>query len=92
MTNSIAGVPSTVTESSSSGGVIPSGGVPVAVAVFGILPLCTSSAVTVYVAVPVFDSPGANVVFSRVMPSGNIGSFTTTSVNSTCPVFVTRKV
>ena len=53
---------SIVSSSVSVGGVIPSGGVPVVVATFKILPLSTSACVTVYSAVAVATSPGLRLV------------------------------
>ena len=79
----------TVSESVSvTGG--PLGGVPDAVAVFTIEPASIFATVTVYDAVHVVDTEGANVDTGHDTTDkpGN-GSVTPTDVNVTLPVFVT---
>ena len=68
----------------------PTGGVPLVVAVFTIEPAFMSDSVTVYDAVHVVDSDGANVDTGHDTTDkpGN-GSVTTTDVNVTLPLLVT---
>nr|WP_238579612.1 hypothetical protein [Agreia bicolorata] len=75
---------------------VPSGGVPVDVAVFVIEPASTSACVATYDAVHVTDAPGANdaapaghVTAGAVPVPENAVSATVTSVIVTLPVFVT---
>ena len=90
-TTPIAGDRVTVTtaESVSDTGA-PTGGVPVAVAVFVTEPASTSACDTAYDAVHVVDAPGANDATGHDTADrpGN-GSDTPTAVNVTLPVFVT---
>ena len=80
-----------------SGGEVtagPTGGVPVAVAVFVTAPAFTSAWVTVYVAVHVVCAPGASVVTGHEIAGGvpvpvNVVSVTEIPVRSTLPVLVT---
>ena len=66
------------------------GAVPVAVAVFTILPASTSDCLTTYVAVTVAVSPGAIVVLSRIfIAKSGSGSLTARPLTVTFPVFVT---
>ena len=69
----------------------PLGGVPDAVAVLKIEPASTSATVTVYDAVHVVDTEGANVDTGHEIADkpGN-GSVTSTADNVTLPVFVTK--
>ena len=87
----IDGVRTVVTVSASvSVTVEPLGADPVTVAVFAIDPASMFACVTVYDAVQVVEAPGASDDTGQVTAvSPGIGSFTTTDVRSTLPVFVT---
>ena len=68
----------------------PVGGVPVVVAVFTTEPAFMSDSVTVYDAVHVVDTEGANVdTGHETADKPGSGSVTPTDVNVTLPVFVT---
>src|SRR5699024_8806194 len=68
------------------------GGVPSVFAKLWISPLSKSACVTVCVNTPVVDSPGASVVFSKLISSLKVSSLTFTSFNVTFPVFFTVNV
>ena len=69
----------------------PEGGVPDAVAVFTIEPAFMLANVTVYEAVQVVDTDGANVDAGHdTTERPGSGSVTPTEVNVTLPVFVTK--
>ena len=71
----------------------PVGGVPLAVAVFEIVPASMSAWVTVYVAEQVVVAAGAKVMTGQVTAvRPGSGSLTAIPVRVTLPVFVTRKL
>ena len=92
-----AGVTVTFADDGCDTGSNPDGGVPVAVAVFVILPASTSACVATYVAVQVTLAPGANdaapvgqIISGDVPVPENAVSVTVAFVNVTLPVFFTK--
>ena len=69
----------------------PTGGVPVAVAVFAIDPASMSACVTVYDAVHVVEAPGVSVVTGHATADRpDSGSVTPIEVRVTLPALATR--